>query len=218
MLEDVKQLQFLAESNFQVAIVLSEYVPGDERFLSVDDLERYRAISSETRRRELAAGRRAALEAASLLSGQALEGLHIYSENKVPRCSDSSINVSLTHKHGKVVAAASSRPIGIDLEIKKKIQYPAIRARICGPAESEIIKNLPIDEELSFFLIFSIKEAAFKVYSSQGFGVEVLSEIEVERISFEQGGCHFSTSFAARTLEGRSVVADSWVVSLAGMI
>lgn len=222
MLEDVKQLQFLANSNFQVIIVLAEYEPGDERFLSSQDLVRYRSILNDTRRKELAAGRKAALEAARLLSGSSVEGeLHIYSENKIPKCSDSSISISLAHKHGKVVAVASSRPVGIDLEMLKEIRYAAIRNRICSEGESEMLEHLALGEELSFFLIFSIKEAAFKVYSSQGAGVEVLSDIEVQHVSLGEGGYHFSTifeaSFGASILEGRSVVVNSWVVSLAWM-
>ena len=69
--------------------------------------------------------------------------------------------VSIAHARDRAVAAASRRPIGVDLEYVRACS-PAVVDFVMHPDERPLLDTLPMDRDRAFILCWTLKEAALK--------------------------------------------------------
>lgn len=87
-----------------------------------------------------------------------------------PRLSSVSHHVSLTHTHGYVAAMAHpSRPVGLDLETRHRPRNPETRHLFMNKQELAEYEARP--DILRFLLVWSAKEALYKLYNDSSRGV-----------------------------------------------
>jgi len=76
-------------------------------------------------------------------------------------CPDSGLFLSLAHSGTNAIAVAAPRNVGVDIEAVR--QKPAtLLDYILADSEKEHVRNLPIDDSLSLFLCWTLKEAVLK--------------------------------------------------------
>ena len=89
-------------------------------------------------------------------------------EKGKPYFTDSSLFLSATDSDRYYLVAISDRPVGIDLQIQKKVRAEALSSRYFHPQEQEWIRNAPAEMQLDrFYTVWTAKEAYVK-YTGQG--------------------------------------------------
>lgn len=107
-----------------------------------------------------------------LLEKENIAGDILSADNGKPYLSDSTFFISISHSGEMAAAAISEKPIGIDVERLRKIDFKLIE-RVCTEREAEYIKEGD-DPEFRFFEIWTAKEAYFK---KQGTGITNLKSV-----------------------------------------
>jgi len=135
-------------------------------WLSDEERACIKSFGAAVRRREFLTGRAAARHLLADVLGT--------SPSQVPlrRADDGAVDVvgtdwhvSIAHSDERALAAASRRPVGVDLE-RIRPRDPAVTRFLLHPEERELLDTLPYGENRSLLLCWTLKEAALKARRS----------------------------------------------------
>ena len=125
-----------------------------------------------------------------------------YEPGGKPYVPNSAIRFSISHSKGKVAVGFSDNEIGVDIEEIKEKDHSNLYRRVLSENEAGKIRFVS-DEKLSFFKIWTLKEAYLKL-TGEGLAGEMTSIdfgdcFELE--SFEKGGnYYYSTQLSGFSL------------------
>lgn len=133
-----------------------------EALLSDEEAERLRSFHLPKRRREFILGR----AAARLLLAEELDiepgdiPLSVADSGAIDVVG-ADIHVSIAHSGDHAVAAAANRLVGVDIESIAP-RHADLRRYLLHPDELELVHGLPLDEERTNILCWTLKEATLK--------------------------------------------------------
>ncbi len=102
------------------------------------------------------------------------------------------VEVNLSHSGGRVLAAAGSVPLGVDMEAVRPLDWRAIARRFLPARDHDWLAAFPIEERRrAFFQLWTWKEAVAKAL---GVGIALLPDLPPPDSIVEVGGSTFSVS------------------------
>ncbi len=144
----------------------------EEPQLTEADIRFVEGITSLKRRREITAWR--TLLRRSLDEGALVE--IAYRENGAPYLVDSTIYISVSHCSSMVALLISDEPCGVDIESCSR-DFERVASRFSTAAEVAYFEVVGIDRALALPLIWSAKEALYKVAGVEG--VDFIRDVEI---------------------------------------
>ncbi len=139
-----------------------DHLESWEALLSAAEAERLQGFTQQKRRQEFVLGR----AAARLLLSERLEVvpgdvLLAVSESGAVDVVGSDLHISIAHSGDHAVAAAAPRYIGVDIEAIVP-RHAELHRYMLHPEEYELVEALPLDNDRSQILCWTLKESVLK--------------------------------------------------------
>jgi phosphopantetheine--protein transferase-like protein len=170
---------------------------------------------SPARRQEWLLGRLAAKRALSELMNGSAAGLSVVSNAEgrpiVASANGAAPNVSITHKNGIAVAAASAGPVGVDIESLGALRDPDAFAERVLSADERAYALSTGDPDSAVVVFWSLKEAASKALLAPFVGQEALFSVQTINPSARRA----RVLYANRAADLTYIVRDGYVCAVA---
>lgn len=106
-----------------------------------------------------------------------------YSEKGKPHLKDGALHFSISHSGEWAAVAASTRPVGIDIEVLKPVDLK-LKERICTEKDLEIFSEKEADASIALLKIWTAKEAYFKKTGTGITGFKTVSYSDISPLHF----------------------------------
>ena len=153
-------------------------IPVDVSLLDEDEMSRYDRLIDPAKKIEYLAGRCFLKREIAEMTNSTPENIQLLlSDNGKPYTGSSDMkfpHFNLSHSGGMVMIAFSKFPVGVDLEITRKLDVDALRPFLTPVELAVLLSKEGVDQQQSVLKLFTMKESFVKA-TDKKWGLDVIA-------------------------------------------